>query len=112
MPNFSPFCRANSRHSSRTTHPRHTSFASRVEAPRSGKKRSGSTPRQLASSCQPWSPGSDVDSNESYMVEDPLPCGPVPPVANRGQRRNYIAVIVAYHITYAQGRIARFDNLA
>lgn len=32
--------------------PRHTSLASRVDAPRSGKKRSGSTPRQFASSCQ------------------------------------------------------------
>src|SRR5438270_13478529 len=52
MPNFSPLARAYSRHSRRTTQPRHTSFASRVDAPRSGKKRSGSTPRQLAWSCQ------------------------------------------------------------
>ena len=39
---------AYSRQSSRTTQPRHTSLASRVDAPRSGKNRSGSTPRQLA----------------------------------------------------------------
>src|SRR5690606_15292793 len=38
MPNFSPFCRANSRHCSWTMQPRHTSLASRVDAPRSGKK--------------------------------------------------------------------------
>ena len=49
MPNFSPLARAYSRHSSRTTQPRQTSLASRVDAPRSGKNRSGSTPRQLAS---------------------------------------------------------------
>ena len=48
MPNFSPLARANSRQSSRTTQPRHTSLASRVDAPRSGKNRSGSTPRQFA----------------------------------------------------------------
>ena len=52
MPNFSPFTRAYSRQSMRTTQPRHTSLASRVEAPRSGKKRSGSTPKQFAWSCQ------------------------------------------------------------
>src|SRR5258708_5048305 len=52
MPNFSPLERAYSRQSSRTTQPRHTSLASRVDAPRSGKNRSGSTPRQLARSCQ------------------------------------------------------------
>ena len=45
MPNFSPLARAYSRQSSRTTQPRHTSLASRVEAPRSGQNRSGSTPR-------------------------------------------------------------------
>src|SRR2546421_9738768 len=52
MPNFSPLDNAYSRHASRTTQPRQTSLASRVDAPRSGKKRSGSTPRQLAWSCQ------------------------------------------------------------
>ena len=53
MPNFSPLASAYSRQSSRTTQPLQTSLASRVDAPRSGKKRSGSTPRQLAKSCQP-----------------------------------------------------------
>ena len=48
MPNFSPLASAYSRQSSRTTQPRHTSFASRVDAPRSGKNRSGSTPMQFA----------------------------------------------------------------
>src|SRR5262249_56149555 len=52
MPNFSPLARAYSRQSSRTTQPRHTSLASFVDAPRSGKKRSGSTPRQFAWRCQ------------------------------------------------------------
>ncbi len=58
MPNFSPFASAYSRQSSRTTHPRHTSFASRVDAPRSGKKRSGSTPMQFALVChvRSWGP--------------------------------------------------------
>ena len=52
MPNFSPFARAYSRQSSRTTHPRQTSLASLVDAPRSGKNRSGSTPMQFALRCQ------------------------------------------------------------
>ena len=56
IPNFSPWASAYSRHSTRTSQPRHTALASRVDAPRSGKKRSGSTPRQLASSCQRRSP--------------------------------------------------------
>ena len=58
IPNFSPLARAYSRQSSRTTHPRHTSLASRVDAPRSGKNRSGSTPMQLALVCQlrSWGP--------------------------------------------------------
>jgi hypothetical protein len=58
MPNFSPLAKAYSRQSSRTTHPRHTSLASRVEAPRSGKNRSGSTPMQFAFVCQlrSWGP--------------------------------------------------------
>jgi hypothetical protein len=56
MPNFSPFTSAYSRHSSRTTHARHTAFASRVDAPRSGKNKSGSTPRQLACTCHVRSP--------------------------------------------------------
>src|SRR5664280_2644019 len=58
IPNFSPLDRAYSRQSSRTTQPRHTSFASRVDAPRSGKKRSGSTPIQFALVCQvrSWGP--------------------------------------------------------
>jgi len=60
MPNFSPFWRAYSRQSSRTTHPRQTSFASRVDAPLSGKKRSGSTPRQFAKSCHVGSSFSDA----------------------------------------------------
>ena len=51
IPNFSLLAMANSRQSSRTTHPRHTSFASRVEDPRSGKNKSGSTPRQFALDC-------------------------------------------------------------
>jgi hypothetical protein len=52
IPNFSPFARAYSKQSSRTTQPRHTSLASRVDAPRSGKKSSGSTPMQFALLCQ------------------------------------------------------------
>ncbi len=48
MPNFSPLTSAYSRHCAWTMQPRQTSLASRVDAPRSGKKRSGSTPRQLA----------------------------------------------------------------
>ncbi len=58
IPNFSPLASAYSRQSSRTTQPRQTSFASRVEAPRSGKNRSGSTPIQLALDCQSrsWMP--------------------------------------------------------
>src|ERR1017187_158148 len=55
IPNFSPLSRAYSRQSSRATQPRQTSFASLVEAPRSGKKRSGSTPMQFALDCQPRS---------------------------------------------------------
>jgi len=51
IPNFSPFWRAYWRQSSRTTQPRQTSFASRVDPPLSGKKRSGSTPKQLAERC-------------------------------------------------------------
>ena len=49
---------AYSRQSSRTTHPRQTSLASRVDAPRSGKNRSGSTPMQFALDCQSrsWRP--------------------------------------------------------
>jgi hypothetical protein len=53
MPNFSPFASAYSRQSSRTTQPWQTALASLVDAPRSGKNRSGSTPRQLAYICQP-----------------------------------------------------------
>ena len=58
IPNFSPLARAYSRQSSRTTHPLQTSLASRVDAPRSGKKRSGSTPMQFALVCQlrSWRP--------------------------------------------------------
>ncbi len=52
MPNFSPLASAYSRHSSRTTQLWQTCLASLVDAPRSGKKRSGSTPRQLANACQ------------------------------------------------------------
>src|SRR5215475_4742459 len=52
IPNFSPLASAYSRQSSRTTQPLQTSLASRVDAPRSGKNRSGSTPMQLAYSCQ------------------------------------------------------------
>src|SRR5205823_12399224 len=63
MPNFSPLARAYSRHSRRTTQPRHTSLASLVDAPRSGKKRSGSTPRQLAWSCH-------VRSNTSILTSE------------------------------------------
>ena len=37
MPNFSPLASAYSRQSSRTTQPRHTSFASRVDAPARGR---------------------------------------------------------------------------
>ena len=48
IPNFSPFAIANSRQSTRTTQPRQTSLASRVDEPRSGKNRSGSTPMQFA----------------------------------------------------------------
>jgi hypothetical protein len=51
IPNFSPFWRAYWRQSSRTTQPRQTSLASRVDPPLSGKKRSGSTPKQLAERC-------------------------------------------------------------
>ena len=51
IPNFSPFWRAYWRQSSRTTQPRQTSFASRVDPPLSGKKRSGSTPKQFAERC-------------------------------------------------------------
>jgi hypothetical protein len=51
MPNFSLLSRAYCRHSWRTTQPRQTSLASRVEPPRSGKKRSGSTPKQFADRC-------------------------------------------------------------
>ena len=43
---------AYSRQSIRTSQLPQTHFASLVEAPRSGKNRSGSTPRQLARSCQ------------------------------------------------------------
>ena len=66
MPNFSPWASAYSRQSTRTSQPRHTVLASRVDAPRSGKKRSGSTPRQLAFSCQRRSPlaGGTVGGDE------------------------------------------------
>ena len=47
MPNFSPLARAYSRHSRARRTPG-TPLWPPVEAPRSGKKRSGSTPRQLA----------------------------------------------------------------
>lgn len=56
IPNFSPFAMANSRQSSRTTQPRQTSFASRVDDPRSGKNSSGSTPMQLARDFHSGSP--------------------------------------------------------
>ncbi len=65
IPNFSPLARAYSRQSSRTTHPRHTSLASRVDAPRSGKKRSGSTPMQLARFCQLRSWGPNINDTMS-----------------------------------------------
>ena len=52
IPNFSLETIANSRHSARTEHSRQICFAVRVDAPRSGKNRSGSAPRQLAKSCQ------------------------------------------------------------
>ncbi len=48
-PSFSPVAMANSRHSSRTGQPWHTARAGRVDAPRPGKKRSGSSPTQLPS---------------------------------------------------------------
>lgn len=51
MPNFSPLRRACSRHSIWTSQPAHTALASLVDAPRSGKNKSGSTPRQFARSC-------------------------------------------------------------
>ncbi len=51
IPNFSPLASAYSKQSTRTSQPRHTSLASRVDAPRSGKNNSGSTPRQLARLC-------------------------------------------------------------
>ena len=51
IPNFSPLTSAYSRQSARTSQPAQTALASRVDAPRSGKKKSGSTPRQLARNC-------------------------------------------------------------
>ena len=71
MPNFSPLAKAYSRQSSRTTHPRHTSLASRVDAPRSGKKRSGSTPMQFARFCQSrsWRP---YNSETTFTGPPPL----------------------------------------
>src|ERR1700678_3595570 len=55
MPNLSSFSSAYSRHSARTSHPRQTRLASRVEPPFSGKNASGSVCAQSARSCQPTS---------------------------------------------------------
>src|SRR5580692_6037977 len=55
MPNLSSFSSAYSRHSARTSHPRQTRFASRVEPPFSGKNASGSVCAHSAWSCQPTS---------------------------------------------------------
>jgi len=86
IPNFSLFANAYSKQSSRTTHPRHTSLASRVEAPRSGKKRSGSTPLQLACPCQLRS--SSPANNEITSIGPPL-CAIL-----RWHRCNYNGVIL------------------
>src|ERR1700678_3910639 len=55
MPNLSSFSSAYSRHSARTSHPRQTRLASRVEPPFSGKNASGSVCAHSAWSCQPTS---------------------------------------------------------
>lgn len=55
IPNFSDDTIANSRHSACTEHSRQIPFAVRVDAPRSGKNKSGSAPRQFAKSCHDMS---------------------------------------------------------
>src|ERR1700730_15322308 len=86
MPNFSPLHSASSGQSSRTSQPPQTPLASRVDAPRSGKKRSGSTPRQFARSCQRRSP----ESAEPAPAGPSAP-GPVPDVAGGPPPRTRVA---------------------
>ena len=58
IPNRSSCSSAYSRHSARTSQPRHTFLASRVEPPFSGKNASGSVCAHSARSCQPKPPAS------------------------------------------------------
>ena len=67
MPNRSSFISAYSRHSARTSQPRQTFLASRVEPPFSGKNASGSVCAHRARSCQPLS------SSGSSMSGTPRP---------------------------------------
>src|ERR1700679_1322512 len=55
MPKLSSIFSAYSRHSPRTSHPRQTRLASRLEPPFSGKNASGSVCAHSAWSCQPTS---------------------------------------------------------
>src|SRR4051794_10633396 len=71
IPNFSPWRKAYSRHSDFTSQPPQPAFPSLVEAPRSGKKRSGSTPRQFARSCQRRSVGSTSSSMSISRIGGP-----------------------------------------
>src|SRR6185295_6547794 len=114
MPNFSPCASAYSRQSTRTSQLRHTAFASRVDAPRSGKKRSGSTPKQLASSCQ-LRPSPSVLllscrsrslwSRSVCCIDGLLPYGPF--VGALSRSCNYTDVILHYHKWFAQGGISK-----
>ena len=71
-----------------TSQPSHTALASLVEAPRSGKNRSGSTPRQLARSCQRRSPGSTSSWISISRIGCPLaPWADSPAARLSGSRR-------------------------
>src|SRR3954468_24742737 len=71
MPNRSSWPSAYSKHSSRTSHVRHTRLASLVEPPFSGKNASGSVCAHRARSCQPSSaasPSSRYNSRTAFAL--------------------------------------------
>src|SRR5215831_4899021 len=82
IPNRSSCSSAYSRHSARTSQPRHTFLASLVEPPFSGKNASGSVCAHNARSCQSWPPASsspipNIPSGTTSATAHLLPCNPV-----------------------------------
>ena len=89
---------------SRTSQPPHTAFASFVDAPRSGKNRSGSTPRQLARSCHRRSAASTSSWISISLIGCPLAVlGSSSGRFNKCRRWNYSGVILAAGARGAQG---------